>query len=565
MKRIFPTRRGKFPIDEKSFFTPLYKYVMKKVSRLRLFLYFCIVLRIGIKITIIILLLTASSTSTKADPGIGRIFEGIEGVAEAQVTTSDGEHNPLWLNANKYGLSSVENSNGYLRGSIVRDLNNDSLRKWGIGYGVDLAVASHFTSKFIVQQAFVEGRYKRGVLTIGSKQHELNLKNQELSSGSQTLGINARPLPEVRIEMPDYWEIPGLKGWLAFRGHLAYGIQTDDNWQEEFTEEKSKYTEKTLYHSKSGFLRIGPDNLPLQFELGMEWGCQFGGRSYGVSVDGKKLKIWNQQDFKAIWHAFMPDMGKIGDADESIYSNSLGNHLGSWVARLTYKGKGWKVAAYIDHYFEDHSQLLFLDFDGYGSGDDWDKKKDNRFYRYKFKDCLIGLEGTLPRNPFVSTIVAEYIYTKYQSGPIFHDHTITISDHYAGRDDYYNHHIFSGWQHWGQVMGNPLYLSPIYNESHKIQVEDNRFSAWHFGVNGDPTDNVHYRLLATFQKGYGTYSTPYPDPRNNFSFLAEAAYDFSSLVGQKGWSIKGAFALDRGKLMGDNTGCQFTLTKQFGK
>ena len=40
-----------------------------------------------------------------------------------------------------------------------------------------------------------------------------------------------------------------------------------------------------------------------------------------------------------------------------------------------------------------------------------------------------------------------------------------IPDHTAGRDDFYNHLVYSSWQHWGQVMGNPLYLSPQYNKS----------------------------------------------------------------------------------------------------
>ncbi|MDO5446550.1 MAG: capsule assembly Wzi family protein [Prevotellaceae bacterium] len=498
-----------------------------------------------------------------ADETTNRLTEGIDCTIEMQATTSSGDHNPLWLNANKYGLSSIENNNGYLRASVVRDKDNDSLRNWAVGYGLDIAVASHFTSKFIVQQAFFEGRYKRGVLTIGSKHHTMNLKNNELSSGSQTLGINARPFPEVRVEMPDYWDIPGLKGWLAFRGHLAYGCQTDDNWQRNFTNKESKYTEHTLYHSKSGFLRIAPDSKPLQFELGLEWGCQFGGKSYQINEDGVMEELCNQQNLSSFWHAFVPDFGTVGDVGEGVYANCTGNHVGSWLARLTYKGKGWKIAAYLDHYFEDHSQLLFVDYDGYGTGEDWDKKKDSRYLLYKFKDALIGIEATLPKNRIASTIVAEYMHTKYQSGPIFHDHTPSSPTHIAGKDNYYNHYIYTGWQHWGQVIGNPLYTSPIYNNDGTIEVKNNRFSAFHCGLSGDPTPQLHYRLMATWQKGYGTYQEPFEDPESNFSLLAEAHYDLSSIDWLKGVSVVGAFALDRGELLGDNTGFQFTIAKRF--
>ena len=59
----------------------------------------------------------------------------------------------------------------------------------------------------------------------------------------------------------------------------------------------------------------------------------------------------------------------------------------------------------------------------------------------------------------------EYLYTKYQSGPIYHDHTRLLSEHVCGLDNYYNHNLFTGWQHWGQAMGHPLYT---YRQEHPI-------------------------------------------------------------------------------------------------
>ena len=129
------------------------------------------------------------------------------------------------------------------------------------------------------------------------------------------------------------------------------------------------------------------------------------------------------------------------------------------------------------------------------------------------------------------TPVLEYVYTKYQSGPIYHDHTISINDHVSGQDNYYNHYIYSGWQHWGQVMGNPLYLSPIYNDNGCIEIMNNRFVAWHLGFDGSPIDNLDYRVLATYQTGYGTYSMPYLAPRYSFSMMIELGYRFNHSKG----------------------------------
>ena len=186
------------------------------------------------------------------------LFDSLQYRAEMQGTLAGGDHSPLWLNANKYGLSSLKKANGYIRGAIMRPLSNDDGRRWGVGYGADVALAAGFTSTLVIQQAYIEARWLKGVLTVGAKEQPMELKNQELSSGSQTLGINARPVPQVRIALPDYWSIPGTRNWLALKGHIAYGMTTDDRWQKDFKAPNTRYTENTLYHSKAGYLRIGP-------------------------------------------------------------------------------------------------------------------------------------------------------------------------------------------------------------------------------------------------------------------------------------------------------------------
>ena len=37
---------------------------------------------------------------------------------------------PLWLNANKHGLSSLDEFNGYVRGAVMRPLSTDSARRY---------------------------------------------------------------------------------------------------------------------------------------------------------------------------------------------------------------------------------------------------------------------------------------------------------------------------------------------------------------------------------------------------------------------------------------------------
>lgn len=512
----------------------------------------------GKRLVIVLVCLFASVGVYSQSAGIGRLAEGMEYDVSAQVSFSDG-NTPLWLNANKYGLSSLNENNGYLRAAVMRPIDNDKERKWGIGYGVDLVAPYNYTSHFVVQQAFAEARWLKGTLTVGSKEYPMELKNNRLSSGSQTLGINARPVPQVRLALTDYWTVPLTRGWLHFKGHIAYGKMTDDEWQKDFTQQQSRYTEDVLYHSKAGYLKIGKDDgrHPLSVELGLEMAAQFGGRRYSPNGDGTYDIYENGTGLSSYWNAFISGGS---EAKETTYQNVEGNHLGSWVARISWDAPTWRIAVYADKFFDDHSAMFQLDYDGYGQGDDWDVKEDNRYLLYDFKDIMLGAELNLKKGTWVKDIVFEYLYTKYQSGPIYHDHSYWLSDHIGGQDDYYNHGLFNGWQHWGQVMGNPLYLSSIYNTDGTLTITNNRFMAFHLGIDGNPTPRLGYRALLTWQDGLGTYDTPYKHVEENVSFLVEATYQPAGRWFE-GWSLTGAIGADFGDIRGDNSGFQLMVKK----
>ncbi len=493
-----------------------------------------------------------------AGEGLERLADSLVWRVEAQATVANGDHAPLWLTANRYGLSTLETWGGYVRGTVSRQLSADGNRRWGIGYGLDLAVADGFTSRFVVQQAFIEACWLKGVLTVGAKEQPMELKNQELSSGSQALGINARPVPQVRLALPDYWVIPGIKGWIALKGHIALGVTTDDRWQQNFTQQRHRYTKHTMLHTKAGYLRIGPKNIT--FEGGLEMATQFGGSTWQHDSTGW---AWydNEQGMGALLHAVIPGGGN--DLTDGNYHNSGGNHLGAWLARLNMDFSRWKLSVYGEHFFEDQSSMLQTGAAGYGEGAQWNTRSANKIFVYDFKDFMVGAEVQLKQVPWLSNVVVEYLTTRYQSGPVYHDHTPLSSVQITGRDKYYNHNIYTGWQHWGMVMGNPLYLSPLYNDDGVIEVRNSRFRAWHVGLSGNPVKGMHYRVLATWQRGWGTYTYMYPDPREDVSLMAECSYSFSNRSRLKGWGARLAVAMDRGEIYGDNTGLQLTIIRQW--
>ena len=467
-----------------------------------------------------------------------QLGHGVSYRVEGQATFS-GFNSPLWLNANKYGLSSVTGDNGYLRISAFRSTDADSACNWKLGYGIDMAATYNFTSSFVLQQLYADIQYKKVRLSIGSKERPANLKNPLLSSGSQTFGINARPIPEIRFEIPEYISLTGRSNWVGIKGHFSYGLFTDNNWKGNYVTPGHQYADHVIYHSKSGFLRVGnEEKFPLVFEGGIEMGHQFGGVIHNVgNSPGKDLDMPNGlKDFIQIIYS------GGSDPNEGIYANAIGNTVGSWLFSLSYKFKRAKLRLYYDHFFEDHSQL---------------------FFQYGWKDGIAGIEVQLPKNRVVSTILYENIMTKDQSGPLYHDHTPAIPDQISASDNYYNHGYYTSWTHWGQAIGNPLYLSPLYNRNGDLYFSNNRFVGHHFGVSGSPTDEISYRILYTYTQNWGTYAVPYDDIKYGNSFLCELAYSPKRIgkLRTEGWSIKAALGLDRGKQTGDNTGFQFTISK----
>lgn len=473
--------------------------------------------------------------------GQGRLVENVAYDVSLNGAASTGENAPFWFSAGRYGVGSTEQYSGYLRASVVRDAACDSLRRWRVGYGVDVIGALNSASCFNVQQAFFDVQYENARLSIGSKERGMELKNGELSSGGMTMSQNAVPIPQVRFELPRWWNISGKSRLVFIKGHLAYGMLTDGWWQENHNNDTPQlYSKRSLFHSKAGYLKVGnEERFPLTVTAGLEMTCQFGGTVYNMAARGgtdiefdKATKM--DQGVKAFIDALIPGGSDDNDGD---YSNVGGNQLGSWNLSLDWHGKGWGVRAYLDHFFEDHSQM---------------------FWQYAWKDNLIGVEATLPKNPVVSSAVFEYLGTMDQSGPIYHDITAVSPTGLYGKDSYYNHHVYGGYQHWGQSIGNPLLLSPVYNTDGTLWAHHSRQRAYHAGLSGDPCKDVHWRLLFTHLRSLGTYDMPTPTPQHASYFLAEVGYRPHQLPG---WGLTLSVGTNAGQVIGTTQGAMLTITK----
>ncbi|MDO5571666.1 MAG: capsule assembly Wzi family protein [Bacteroidales bacterium] len=456
----------------------------------------------------------------------------IRGRAESSISFGHGENNPFWFTANQFGISSLKNNNGYIRGAVFAQKQLDS--KWSLEAGADIVGAYRFQSDFFIQQAFFSANYKYWSLVAGSKEYEPDIVDRKLSSGGLVYSGNARPIPQIRLSIPEYVPLKFTNDWAALKGHIAYGMFMDNGFQQEFTNKENDYVKNALYHSKSGFLRIGKPNSILNFEGGLTMFARFGGKKYfkdGTSfANPKTLK-----DFARIF--FMYSGGsKSLEADQL---NVLGDHLGNWSLALNVNLGDWKIRPYYEHQFEDHSML---------------------FMEYPWKDGLYGIEVCFPKNRFITKFVFEYMNSRDQSGPIYHDTTDEIPDQISSRDNYFNHYFYQAWQHSGFGIGSPLYFSPMYNSERTLFFQSNRQKTTHIGFEGNPFDQISYRVLFSYIRNWGTYEKPFREISKSCCSLIELNYN---PINHAKWNFKLSAALDNSKWIGSNKGVKLSVSRIF--
>lgn len=475
-----------------------------------------------------------------------RIWQGVEADVQLSTTQSDGDYAPFWLSSNRYGVESTEPQSGYMRAALSRSLENDSDKVWRWGYGLDVLAATHSTSDFFIQQAYAELKYKLTTLTVGSKERDPVLRTPELTMGNMCMGINAHPIPQIRVDV-DYFNFPWTKGWWKWKFSIAYGMFTDGNWQESRITNNATYAKNVLYHEKQLFWKFGKEEkFPLTLEFGVQIGQQFGGEIHNLYVSR-----WGDQNANGSYilvPSYKPSLKfknwidvlllSGSDMTDGTYKNTMGNVLGSTNIRLQYYGKDFKVAFYGERFFEDHSMF---------------------FVQYGVYDHLSGIEVEVPRFKYVNRVVYEHFITRDQSGAVYHDKSDNMPEGIYGRDNYYNHGSYSGWQHWGMAIGNPLITSPIYNTNGSIKFQNNRVNAHHFGISGDPLRNLHYRMLYTYSENWGTYATPFTEVKYQHSWMGEVRYTHS----RYGLEYLCGLGYDYGGIYGRSLGVQLSVTKHF--
>lgn len=460
-------------------------------------------------------------------------------------TFANQHYLPHWITANRFG---VFNDGEYYAGLLRGDIKSTYkiTKEFSFDAGIDAIAKYPFikgqSQSVFFQQAYLSAKYSVFKLTGGRKERTLGTHAEGLSTGSLALSGNARPVPMILLEVPEYSPVPFTKGYIKFKGTYAH------QWLEEDRLVKNPYL-----HEKSFYLKFGGD-LKINFSAGLVHYVVWGGETdrYG------KLP----QDFgnymnlvlgKSAEDVDLTNPNLIGEV-----ANAVGDHFGVYDFALYAKLKSIDVTVY--------HQTPFEDWTG------------TRLFRNK--DRLLGINFKSKAFKWIESVAYEYLYTLYQSGPgrpggAGKQAPELYGYHYGGRDNYYNNYLYkTGWVYHNRIMGTPLFYTKarmrLYDsdfvdpdgKKFNFNVVNNRVVAHHVGLQGELSKSIRYKLLSTFTRNYGTYgginggitrwgSIENPDleyafkpaKNQNYFLLEIESHPFS-----KSWSLLTAIAWDTGAL-----------------
>lgn len=470
---------------------------------------------------------------------------------------------PFWATSNQFGLMPEGNGVFAVAGANTEfDEENTFQWKWGVSlaanagkkyFGEDDAVQESETSvskKLMVDELYASLKIKNIPLTL-----DLGMKHQpmEFISGTKfsdthsALGSlsttgghmlwsgNARTLPGYALNLE-----PVAIPWTN-RKALLYGTFGD------YKTLDTRYCQGELIHSTKAFLRIDFTNK-LSFHIGLDHYAAWGGDKDYVNVNFKNY-------LRVVTGRNAGDDGTLIDR-----LNVIGDQGGAELFKLEYNDDRFYAVAQHDIPYSDGSGMKFQNFpDGM-----------NTLY-FGWKD----------KNRWVSDILFEYGYTRYQSGPI-HIETYDEDGHFTtpdgscttGIDDYFNNSEYKdGWTYSGRMIGCPLFFTNTpEREGYTPGIRNNRFTSHHISIAGKLFKIAPYKLMLTQSMNYGTYASPY---------IGESAYQkpwgsvketglsqFSAaFVGEipvpvisiSGLSVTYGLYWDKGEVLEDNFGCTLGL------
>lgn len=341
------------------------------------------------------------------------------------------------------------------------------------GYGQTAGTAAS-SWRAAVNELYAGVGWKMLRLDLGIIDRECAYGGLSLTGGDIVWSGNARSAPGYNLQLR-WTEIPGTRGILSFKANYADYILLD-----------RRYVDRPMMHNKSLFAKVRLHRR-VHLTLGLEQWSLWGGTSprYG-----------EQPHSFTDYIRVVCGMSGGSDATASDRINVLGDHRGRELIQIDWQADRFTLTFAHDIPFDDGSGMGFQNFpDGVNT-------------------LCLAFDDT---ERWVSRILYEFVYTKWQSGPD-HDRPAKPDEleknpdktRYiiGGNDNYFNNSQYcSGWTFWGRTAGLPLFTPmPANADGLVLGVCNNRVVAHHIGIGGKFARRIPYRFKVTYSRNYGQYS-----------------------------------------------------------
>ena len=361
---------------------------------------------------------------------------------------------PFWL---------YTNTNNTIARESTYSLRTGVKKSWNVGKsgtlstGAGLNMRDGVNNNTQIEELFATYTQNWFGLNAGVKHRDKSHLGLSIINGDILWTGNARSIPGVQLKTATPISIIE---WLSFKAELGHYELNDD-----------RIIDKARIHHKSLDItfKLSPNK---QLTAGLSHYVQWAGTSaeFGEQPGGV-------EDFARLF------FGKTGGNTRNDQINSLGNHLGSY--RINY---------HIDLPKQE------LDFYHHSLFEDRSGRELNNF-----PDGVWGVALKLNKNPFIKTLLLEYIQTVSQSGRP--RATSGGENQQSGGDNYFGNSVYvSGWTYQGNVIGLPFILRNSTNSF----TTNNRSYALHAGAAGSYR-RYDFSIKSTLVENLGTYSLPYED------------------------------------------------------
>lgn len=458
--------------------------------------------------------------------------------ASVQLSAPTGQTVPFWLRANRSGAVPGQAPAAWLQAGLKKAYaQRDSARRPRVNwtFAVQGNGALVKTGDGTLQQrlqltsAFAGLRFSKLELWAGRRPQVVGLVDTLLASGSYAVSLNALPIPQVQLCLPDYVPVGWLNDRVAIKAAYAHG------WF------NVPYIQGSKLHYKSVYVRFGKPASRLQVQAGINHQVQWGGAA--AYLTGSPLAVNGRltSNFGDYWRSVVLSLipRDLGNPRYTSFdaANRIGNHLGTVDVGLAIRRPLANWFVYHQHPYEDASGL---------SG----RNIPDGLYGVRWQNGRSSAAGKAVWQ--WKRIVGEVLSTKSQSGPYFS----RPGQSYKGADNYYNHSQYiEGWSYLGQSLGTPL-LIPRYDltaaaRQSDLFFPDNRLIAGYLAIEALFRQRITVTGKVSYSSHAGSYVSPYPKPVRQFSAAIQVVMPVTQANRDQ---VYIAVATDQGNLLARSTG-----------